>query len=103
MGWERLGVGRPPQAGLRERERLPGRRHHGNALPPGVGGALRIAPSSQLFHGSARSWGSTEGREGPRKQRRSLRHGGRAVRTERGPCLRLPRQQTPASRQKVRW
>ncbi|XP_014729486.1 PREDICTED: uncharacterized protein LOC106851793 [Sturnus vulgaris] len=40
--------------------------------------------------------------ERPRKQQRSLRHGGRAVGTERGPCPRLPRWPTPASRQKVR-
>ncbi|XP_041274690.1 uncharacterized protein LOC121343515 [Onychostruthus taczanowskii] len=49
MGWERLGAGRPPQAGLRERERLPGRRHHGNALPPWRGEPFASPPPRSYF------------------------------------------------------
>lgn len=98
MGRDEMGAGRPPQAGLRERERLPGRRHHGNALPPWRGEPC-ASPPPRRYRTAVPEPG---GAGGARKQRRSPRLGGRAVGTERGPSpRRLPSKRGPRTESSV--
>nr|XP_021387705.2 uncharacterized protein LOC110471412 [Lonchura striata domestica] len=102
MRWDGMGAERPPQAGLRERERLPGRRHHGNALPPWRGEPF-ASPPPRSYSAAVPILGKRGG-TGRTPQTAALpaargASGGDGA----GAAPRLPRQQTPASRQKVRW
>ncbi|XP_075362006.1 uncharacterized protein LOC142411653 [Mycteria americana] len=84
------GAGPPPQAGLRERERLPGRRRHGNArrggsaAPAALGGAgsgrrhraSAAAAAAPPLLGAAPLRGKRGGGRPRKRQMRPLRHGG---------------------------